>query len=295
MKDSKKKLCILISGPLRTFEKVWPVNLKILENLKLDFQCFLHTWDENIPTYKNTTDGYKGWIWQWQNMAYEPQHNYNIESILKSHNILQYEVENFTSYLNENKFLEKFSDKSFYLRLLNSTAMYYGMNKCLQIAKNSNIDFSHALRLRPDFQLPSSFELSDSSKILFHGPGVSIKGKVVSDQCFSGNFKQMNNIMSAYSRLVENFDTQKFNHEKIEFEIAENVIFSQLEKFGYLEQSQILTRPQLGKVIRPEVMKKRGKYKFKFYLNGMKFWKFVWTKRLHKVILSLKYGVGRKD
>ena len=285
---------MLISGPLRTFEEVWLHNLEILKGLNIDFNCFIHTWEESIPTYKVPMNGYLGWPWQWKRLKYEEQYNSSVTSLTSKEVFKDIHVENFNEFSEQLSFLNKYKNENFYQALINSMSMYYGMFRVTQQTKKVNMEFSHAIRLRPDFKLPNQFQISVDENIVFHGGGVSIQGKMVSDQCFSGGYNQMCEIMSIFPELFSYMSSADLNHEYIFSTIAENSIYMQLKKFDLLEKSVMRPEPQLGLVIRPKVVENSNISHLNFYIKGLNRKKLIIKKKTYKILLYIKYRIVKK-
>ncbi len=285
---------MLISGPLRTFEEVWLHNLEILKGLNIEFNCFIHTWEEDVPTYKEPTDGYLGWPWQWKRLMYQEEYNYSVTKLISKEVFTDIHVDNFNVFSEQLSFLNKYKNENFYQALVNSMSMYYGMFRVTQQAKKVNLKYSHALRLRPDFKLPNQFQFSVDENIVFHAGGVSIQGKMISDQCFSGGFNQMCEIMSIFPELLNYMSSADLSHEYIFSTIAENSIYKQLKKFDLLEKSIMRLEPQLGQVIRPKVVENSYISHFNFYIKGLNRKKLIFKKKTYKILLYIKYRIVKK-
>jgi hypothetical protein len=279
-------LCVLISGPLRTLSEVWPHNLRILNSLEIDFACFVHTWDVNIATYKDPMDGYAGWIWEWKKIRYQPQPNYNLLEVIEKDIMAGWEIDNYDEYLLNVPLQDCIKIRK---DVMNSVSMFYGMQKVISLAEQSDFQFSHALRLRPDFMLPEKFLFSTDNKIVFHGGGVSINGKNISDQCFSGSFEQVSNLMKFYSNLMEEIITTKKSSNEILMKIAENGIYSQLCTNKYLDKFYTVPKENLGRIVRPKLIEDRSVPLHKFYYRGIIRKKEVYKKKLYKLLVFIKY------
>lgn len=269
-------------------------NLEILKGLNIDFNCFIHTWEENIATYKEPTDGYLGWPWQWKRLMYQEKYNPGITSLISKEVFTDIHIDNFNKFNEQLSFLNKYKNENFYQALINSMSMYYGMFRVTQQAKKVNMKFSHALRLRPDFKLPNQFQISVDENIVFHGGGVSIQGKMVSDQCFSGGFNQMCKIMSIFPELFSYMSSADLSHEYIYSTIAENSIYMQLKKFDLLEKSVMRPETQLGLVVRPKVVDNSNISHFNFYIKGLSRKKLIIKKKTYKILLYIKYRIVKK-
>lgn len=285
-KQKAQMLCVLISGPLRTFSEVWPHNLRILNSLGIDFVCFVHTWDINIATYKNSLEGYTGWIWEWKRIKYQPQPNYNLFEVIGKDIIAGWEIDNFDKYLRQLPLQDHIKIRQ---DVINSVSMFYGMQQVINLAEQSHFQFSHALRLRPDFKLPEKFLFSTENKIIFHGGGVLINGRNVSDQCFSGSFKQVSNIMKFYPNLMEEIIDNKKSLTEILIKTAENGIYTQLSINNYLDEFYTVPKENLGWIVRPKLITDRSILLHKFYYQGIIRKKEVYRKKFYKLLVFIKY------
>jgi hypothetical protein len=200
MSQTKEKVAVLISGSMRNFHSVYISNMQVLKKLELDCVFFIHTWTNNFDTHKDLFTA-NGNTLLFPGSPYKYGENLvNVKEIINQlPNNWLVNTEDFLNFKNNS--LLTSNNLEITQNLTNSLAMYYGMKQVASMARNSNIDFKYYLRLRPDFLLPKKLKFSTKYSLVFHGPGVSIFGKEISDQCFSGVYNESFESMFVYDNL----------------------------------------------------------------------------------------------
>jgi hypothetical protein len=180
-----------MSGSWRTGTSVADHNQKLLSELGLPFKFFIHTWDENIATFRNPLETV--FAHRWYFALREPVFE-RFEPLLNKEYVLAHypgstvEVESFNAETLYSRF--KFSNQQRKnLKYLNTCAMYYGMSQTHKLLRQDAKfnEFTHFLKIRPDFLL-SRENLSQIFEypIIFFGQSIEVDKVRVSDQCFSG-------------------------------------------------------------------------------------------------------------
>jgi len=232
------RVAVLISGSLRTFHIVWPKNQKILDKLNLDLSFFLHTWDMNYDTHKNLMTGIDTkMVWKfWRPVELLQKPPEAIYPLKISDSKWKIKIENFDEFKsNIERYLprnHKDGEEKFY----NTLAMYYGMQQVAEMLQKERKSFDFFLRIRPDFLLPKNFSLDKNAFLKMYGQGVSIKGNLISDQCFSGLLPDSILSMFAYNMLTKKIVLEgwyRANDNLIR--TGENVLFEHLSEQNFLK------------------------------------------------------------
>lgn len=249
-----KKLAVLISGSFRNFDQVWDKNKAIIEELKVPYEVFFHTWEENLDLSVNVLET------EFKNKFYfsiYPKRYLSFRKeisekyISETYHFFRVWVEPFPEkYLSETYKLGNPSVNSRYRALLNSTAMYYGINKCGAELLKSNT-FTHYLRLRPDFILdPSGIAEIFHYDLTFFGQLLPTPDGPIGDQCFGGEISKTVQILNLQNTLEEITRDQAWDISK-PMVLAEDVIRRRLKPFRadwriqYLEGHGRIFRPKL--------------------------------------------------
>lgn len=249
-----KKLAVLISGSFRNFDEVWEKNKAVIEKLDVPYEVFFHTWAENSDLTVDVLDA------EFKNKFYfsiypkkylpfkkEISEDYISENYLFS----RVWVEPFPEkYLSETFNLGTPNDNVRYRALLNSTAMYYGINKCGTELLKSN-DFTHYLRLRTDFVLdPSGISEIFQCDLTFFGQLLPTPVGPIGDQCFGGVISKTSHILNLQHTLEEITRDQAWDISK-PMVLAEDVIRRRLDPFRadwriqYFEGRGQIKRPDM--------------------------------------------------
>jgi hypothetical protein len=200
-------LAVLMSGSWRTGSSVAAYNQKILSELRVPFKFFIHTWDENIATFRKPIDTVYAhhWYFSLREPIFESFEPRILEDYVLAH------------YPNATVKIEAFSAEKFYqkfhfnetqkttLKYLNTCAMYYGMQQTCKLLREDIqfSEFTHFMKIRPDFLL-SRENLSKifEHPMIFFGQSIQTDRGRVSDQCFSGEVDSSLVLMEAIEELA---------------------------------------------------------------------------------------------
>jgi hypothetical protein len=252
------KLAVLISGSLRTFNECWPANHKVLSNLGIHYEIFLHSWDENYSTNKSVQKGSypRRLFWSLSPYRYSESSPFNFQDFVLNDINLTYKKESVTSAIYEIEthgivdFLNLEKTKQ------NTLLMYFGMQRVYELFLNSQHEFTHFLRIRPDFKLSNRVKLTNSNKLLFLGPGVQIDGKVYSDQAFFGPLDFLPVAMCAYDNLVRNVLNLSWSVESKKIQrIGEYPLYENLKFWKLENHCATISTIRRGKIIREALVK----------------------------------------
>ena len=199
-------LAVLMSGSWRTGSDVSSNNLRVLEGCGVPYKFFIHTWAQNIATFRTPLETIYAhhWYFSLKEPIYEvPPPIVNVD-LLKG------------CYPNSEVLIETFEDERFFQefnftqrqreiqKYLNTCAMYYGMDQTrrMLISDPSFSSFKYFLKIRPDFLLSEeSIKEIFVSPLVFIGQTIeSSKGRV-SDQCFGGDVEKSLQIMQGITKL----------------------------------------------------------------------------------------------
>jgi hypothetical protein len=200
-----KKLAVLISGSYRNFDQVWDKNKAVIEELKVPYEVFFHTWSQNPSSKSSALELlYKNEIlFAIKKPILTP---YKYEVITKeaclSHDFFSLMVEDF----NESEVCREFNldlnPTNFLVQSqINSCGMYIGIERLRQeLTKHSG--FSHFLRLRTDFELdPNSLSNLFTHDLVFFGQLLNTPEGPIGDQCFGGQIPTGGGILSTIDEL----------------------------------------------------------------------------------------------
>ena len=249
---AKAKVAILISGPLRTFNTVWPKNEILLGNFNFDYHYFLHTWDESIATHKELLSGGtdKLVIRNIKPMKISHRSTNISESLAMLPKPSKIEIENFNEFKAKVPKISELPSESHVINCQNSTAMYYGMDKVATMAIDSQINFLYFLRIRPDFLLSKYFHFSKSNNVKMHGPGVSILGSRISDQCFSSKFENITSML-VFEPLIKKINLSGWVNDDLKIRrCGENALYEHWKEVKLLNLTEYPNRKEIGKIVR---------------------------------------------
>jgi hypothetical protein len=199
-------LAVLMSGSWRTGSSVAAHNQKLLLELGVPFKFFIHTWDENIATFRKPIDTVYAHHWFFSLRepifeSFEPQ--IQKDYVLDHYPSATIKIETFSADFFHTKFCFNDIQKTT-LKYLNTCAMYYGMQQsCKLLREDSQFhEFTHFMKIRPDFLL-SSDGLSKifEQPMVFFGQTIQTDKGRVSDQCFSGEIHSSLELMDAIKEL----------------------------------------------------------------------------------------------
>lgn len=249
---AKIKVAILISGPLRTFDSVWPSNQKLLAQFDFDYHFFVHTWEENLITHKELfnggTDRFITHKIKPMKISYGA---FDLKSSLrKLPKPLKFEIESFDRFKLRVPRIFDLSSEFHVKNCQNSTAMFYGMSRVATMAIESNNDFLYFLRIRPDFLLPKTFKFSNVENIYMHGPGVSILGTRISDQCFSSGFENINSMLAFEPLLTRVRSGGWVNKDLGIRRCGENALYEHWRELKLIDSTVYPRKKGMGRIIR---------------------------------------------
>ncbi len=256
-------LAVLMSGSWRTGSSVAAHNQELLLGLGVPFKFFIHTWDENIATFRNPIDTVYAHHWLFSLREpiferFEPQ--IQEDYVLAHYPNATVKIDTFSAEAFYSKFYFNEPQKST-LKYLNTCAMYYGMQQsCKLLREDSSFhEYTHFMKIRPDFLLSGK----DLSKIfehpmIFFGQTVQTDKGRVSDQCFSGEIHSSLELMDA----IENLEPLGTGGELIFPEdvavSGENVLIEHIHKNEKLKALPVLFINEISPynmIQRPKILK----------------------------------------
>jgi hypothetical protein len=186
----------------------------------------------------------------------------NQYEIKKKYNFRFIQVDDFDEKVTAKKFnLATAETNTRYQLDLNSCGMYLGINVLRQQIIGTQ-EFTHFLRLRPDFILDDTvFPEMFLSDLSFFGQLLDTEEGLIGDQCFGGKIATSGFLLNANETLEEITNTQSWiNNER--FVLAENVMRIRLKPFR--ENLNINYFSGSGKIQRPDVVIIFNKMSFVF-------------------------------
>ena len=248
----KPKVAILISGPLRTFDGIWPRNENLLAKLNFDYHFFLHTWDENLVTHKEFFNGGAGKLVTRNIKPVKISYStYNLTKTLTNlPKPSKVEIESFEKFKKSVPKISELPSDLHVLNCQNSMAMFYGMSRVAIMALESKIKFLYFLRIRPDFLLPKNFQFSKSDNIKMHGPGVSILGSRISDQCFSSRFENIHSML-VFKPLIKKINLDGWINKDLKIRrCGESALYEHWRELKLIDLAEYPKRKEIGKIVR---------------------------------------------
>ncbi len=247
------KIAVLVSGSLRTFDYTWPKNEKILQARGLDFDFYLHTWEQNLGTYHGVAKGVspKSFFWRWHPTKFREPKNYNPEVYVDSLLNAEFQIADFEQSMSELGGLPLVEHREDFQAFVNSSAMYLGMERVAELALNSGVRYTHFLRIRSDFLLHRRFKISHPDSITMFGDGVLIDGTFISDQCFFAPIELINHTMFSHSFLKERIESEGwFSKHHGLFRKAEFVLYEHLYVSELINRIQKIPKNRYGRIVR---------------------------------------------
>jgi hypothetical protein len=248
------KLAVLISGSYRNFDSAWKVNEAILNKLEIPYEVFLHTWDANPNLDLNILES------EFNNKIYPyffQKHYQSFENCISKEALenkfkFRYiQVDKFPKKLLSEKY--KLGDSDINLRyhtLLNSCAMYFGIDVCRNEMLQDN-SFSHFLRIRPDFILDGgTFSELFKNDLTFFGQLLPTDDGLIGDQCFGGLVASAGEVLDLMETLNEITNSPVWDITK-PMVLAEEVIkrrvlpLRSVLNVAYFQGSGTIVRPTL--------------------------------------------------
>jgi len=259
------KLAVLISGSYRNFDAVWPLNESSLKKCGIPYEVYMHTWSAN-PSLSGDilqTEFRNRFYFSLFPRKYSKfLGQINQYEIKKKYNFRFIQVDDFDEKVNAKKFnLATAETNTRYQLDLNSCGMYLGINVLRQQIIGTQ-EFTHFLRLRPDFILDDTvFPEMFLSDLSFFGQLLDTEEGLIGDQCFGGKIATSGFLLNANETLEEITNTQSWiNNER--FVLAENVMRIRLKPFR--ENLNINYFSGSGKIQRPDVVIIFNKMSFVF-------------------------------
>jgi hypothetical protein len=195
-----------MSGSWRTGSDVSSNNLRVLDGCGVPYKIFIHTWAQNIATFRTPMETIYAhhWYFSLKEPIYEvPPPIVNVHLLKKCYPNSEVLIETFK----EERFFNEFHFTQHQRKIqkyLNTCAMYYGMDQTrrMLISDPSFSSFKYFLKIRPDFSLSEeSIKEIFVSPLVFIGQTIeSSKGRV-SDQCFGGDIEASLQIMEGITKL----------------------------------------------------------------------------------------------
>jgi hypothetical protein len=247
------KIAVLVSGSLRTFDHTWPKNEKVLRSLGVDFDFYMHTWEQNLGTYHAVAKGVapKSFFWRWHPTKFREPENYDPRIYVNSFVESKFQIADFELSVGELAGLSHVKTRGDFQSYLNSSAMYLGMERVAELALNSGVKYTHFLRIRSDFLLNRRFQIPDLDLITMFGDGVLINGTFISDQCFFAPIELIKETMFNYTFLTRKIESEGwFANQHRVFRKAEFVLYENLYDSRLLNRIQKVRKRRFGKIVR---------------------------------------------
>jgi hypothetical protein len=199
-------LVVLFSGAWRTGTSYCSENLAAIKSIGIDYKIFIHTWEQNIPTFRTPLTSIYEHKFVFTKKAINFEKSIEVitpEHLQECYPQAQISVEFFDPHLIEMEYKLKKNQASI-PRLVNTASMYYSMNKSAQMATSHDnfSNYKYFLKLRPDFLLGSkNLSALLNKEFCFFGQTYENKDGKVSDQCFGGDIKFFS-IMTEPKKLI---------------------------------------------------------------------------------------------
>jgi hypothetical protein len=282
------KVAILVSGSLRTFNSVWPRNEKVLASSGLNYDLYLQTWDNNIGTHREVAKALspRRLFWRWFPTKFESLSFYEPRNFVQKDLNFHFSIDRLSKVEALLPEIKKIASIKNVRRFENSVAMYLGMERVAQLAIDSQIGYTHFVRLRTDFLLHESFNLDSTESLVMCGDGVKFDGHLISDQCFYGPFDLIKPVMFNFSylrRIVRIDGWYSANYKK--YRKAEFVLFENLANSNLLHLAKRIPRRRFGKIQREVEVRDDSVKLIKHYQNLLIHNKSV-IQKLYKLYLA---------
>lgn len=246
------KLAVLLSGSYRNIEDVWPANKKILDSLKVPYDVFFHTWTENHSFNINVLE-----------MKYKNKFYFSIipkvyrsfpqkiseKVVREKFGFFSIQVEEFQEdYIASSFNLGNRKSNRLFQSQLNSCGMYLGIDSVVRELFKAS-EYSHFLRLRPDFKLDSktSMELFNCD-LVFFGQLLPTDEGLIGDQCYGGDLSKSAFILRTLEKLHEITHSPDWDVSR-PVVLAENIVRLALKPYrneieiGFFDGSGFIQRP----------------------------------------------------
>ena len=199
-------LAVLMSGSWRTGSSVAAHNQRLLAELGVPFKFFIHTWDENIATFRSPIDTVYAhhWFFSLREPVFESlEPKIHEKYVLSHYPNATVKIEVFSAEIFSSKFYFNEVQKT-KLKYLNTCAMYYGMQQSSRLLREDSQfhEFTHFMKIRPDFLLSDEDLIKIfEHPVIFFGQSIQTDKGRVSDQCFSGDIYSSLELMDAIKEL----------------------------------------------------------------------------------------------
>ncbi len=247
------RIAVLISGSLRTFDSAWPHNEKVLSSLGVNYDIYMHTWNENFGTHHGVPKGLspRRFFWRWYPTKFKAAENYNPADYISSSSSPTISIETMSDLEELIPELSQVKTRPNARAFMNSSAMYLGMEKVAQMAIDSGVEYSHFLRMRSDFMLSKRFRFRATRDVVLCADGVLIEGKHISDQCFYAPFDLINPLMFNFTFLKEKLEVEGWHSQKFkQYRKAEFLFFENLYRSNLIQHLQKVPKSSFGKILR---------------------------------------------
>jgi hypothetical protein len=253
-----KRVAVCISGQLRTFEKIWYENKKLLEqnkNFQIDYFCYF--WKRNGNTWR-TLPGHNRTI---KNLYIDPYIYYpkKIDESVNSDSICKILPNSKISICASDEadmlhkdglfdIIENFpGEKSMAFA---SFCLWKSIHECDQLRvqreKSEKFSYDAVMRIRPDWKLktnPIKNFFDQGRSIIFYDSSVATKIKhgfqKVSDVCFIARSNEMSNLTSLYTNLLEEVKNNGWRKYDFASKSHQNCLIGESALFWHVDRKKI--------------------------------------------------------
>ena len=255
-------LAVLISGSWRTFTRVWPENEKILKDLGIPYRVFVHSWSKMTETNRSVLEDF-----------YRNKFHLSIHAEKFEHSPTEISPGSITNLVASAKFeiedldidsistaykINRKEVNPHYTMELNTLLMYYGIQKVFRILESDSKRelFTHYLRIRPDFLLPSKGlkNLLENDFSLL-GQLLPTSEGFIGDQCFIGKYPQFVYPLNAVDFMKSTIEKKGWPREGIDLLWTENVLRQHLKNWTNAPTISYVNEENSGQIIRPEIVR----------------------------------------
>ncbi len=196
------KVALCISGQPRN---VYRGVQNILENMKFDFEVFVHAWwdnDSNKDTFKKIL--YDGR----EDEVSEPMNNDWVGSLYQHFNVNKISIEKQIQ-LNVPNILEKRKLK--FTHTFGVCSSLYSVYKCNELKRQfeieNNFEYDWVIRTRSDFGLSEPIELNNFDNSIIYAPNDNSHNYGFNDQFAIGSSKNMNIYSDAFLHIEKTIES----------------------------------------------------------------------------------------
>jgi len=255
-------LAVLISGSWRTFSRVWPENEKILSDLGVPYRVFIHSWSRMTETNRDVLSDYYRNEFHFsvhaEKFEYSPTEitaNQILDLVPASKFII--EDLDIDAFVNNYKLVKEAKNEYFKMEL-NTLLMYYGIQKVFTLFQDDSQQesFTHYLRLRPDFQLPTNgLERLLENDFSFLGQLLPTSEGFIGDQCFMGKYPQYVYPLNALEFMKSIIQKRGWPREGADLLWSENVLRQHLKNWTNAPTIFYADEGNRGKIMRPNIVR----------------------------------------